>query len=85
MHRPYLVLVQPQIHNGAVERGVKSDVRQRGKMMPAELTFTMSSPVDVGGDGLIRWLVHAANCQPHKAFLPFDKPAVSCYHWQPNY
>lgn len=55
-----------------------------GKYLPKSIRMVFL-PVDVGWDGLIGRLVHAADSQPHKAFLPFNKPAVSCYHWQPHY
>lgn len=79
MHRPYLVLVQPQVHDSAVER--RSRVKIQLRVVGG---YTLRSPVDVGGDGFIRRLVHAADGQPHEAFLALDKPAVGCYRGQPH-
>lgn len=42
MDRPYLVLIQPQIHNGAVERGVKAvGVWKRSEIMYRKLPFSV--------------------------------------------
>lgn len=48
--------------------------------LPAGLNEVL--PVDVGGNGLVRRLVHAADGQPHKALLPFNEPAVRSHHGQ---
>lgn len=60
-------------------KDAKNDVNK------ADFSLSLLSPVDVGGDGLVRRLVHTADSQPHEALLPLDKPAVGCDHRQPHY
>lgn len=78
MDRSYLVLIQPQVHNGAVGTGAKQKadaVRQTeqekhiGHGRPRD---SKRLPVNVGGNGLVRRLVHTADGQPNEALLPFN-------------
>lgn len=63
----------------------KEEKKKKNHIGQTPLWVRALLPVNVGRDGLIRRLVHAADSQPHKAFLPLDEPAVGRNHWQPHY